>query len=183
MAELSRIKLTSTDPETGDGIEIVVKGIANMPFWKNDLKIKAAIALLDHIDIKDFEDYDAPKSLLEEIKTLHEITTRIKDESPGYRNAIGAEYLIHTNEARLEKENGFFYVESIISNMIIYADGDNDYQPTIVVTSSLKNNVINHSVNWRDASLKMYLEERLSPFIEKAKQQNEEKINVIKGEN
>ena len=35
-------------------LEITIKGEAELKFWKHDLKFKAAIALLETIDRKDF---------------------------------------------------------------------------------------------------------------------------------
>lgn len=40
--------------EDGIALKVSVEGESNMPFWKHDLKLKAVIALLDSVDIKDF---------------------------------------------------------------------------------------------------------------------------------
>lgn len=40
--------------ENGIALKVTVEGESNMPFWKHDLKLKAVIALLDSVDIKDF---------------------------------------------------------------------------------------------------------------------------------
>lgn len=40
--------------ENGVVLKVTVEGETNMPFWKHDLKLKAVLALLDSVDIKDF---------------------------------------------------------------------------------------------------------------------------------
>lgn len=40
--------------ENDIALKVTVEGESNMPFWKHDLKLKAVIALLDSVDIKDF---------------------------------------------------------------------------------------------------------------------------------
>lgn len=40
--------------EGDDKISVTVKGVSEMPFWHHDLKIEAALALLETVDKKDF---------------------------------------------------------------------------------------------------------------------------------
>ncbi|MBM0064945.1 hypothetical protein [Alkalicoccobacillus gibsonii] len=56
MGKIEDLDLTSINPETGETtFSIKVKGESEMPFWKHDLSIKAAIKLLSTVNVKDFE--------------------------------------------------------------------------------------------------------------------------------
>lgn len=63
----------------GEKVSINVKGKTEMPFWEHDLKIKAAIALLNTVDFKDFANenkYDEFEKLMDELrKTVDSISS------------------------------------------------------------------------------------------------------------
>ena len=40
--------------ELGKTIKVTVEGETEIPFWKHDLKLKAAIGLIESVDYKDF---------------------------------------------------------------------------------------------------------------------------------
>jgi hypothetical protein len=68
------IHMQSFDNENEEEcIEVRITGYSKMPFWKHDLKLKAVIALLGTVDIKDYfesEMYEDLEIDLEEIKKL-----------------------------------------------------------------------------------------------------------------
>jgi len=42
--------------ETGETIKVTIEGDSTMPYYNNDLKVKAILTLLNSIDIKDYAD-------------------------------------------------------------------------------------------------------------------------------
>lgn len=51
------ITMSKGDIETGTTeLKITIEGESNMPFWNHDLKVKAILALLNSIDIKDYHE-------------------------------------------------------------------------------------------------------------------------------
>lgn len=53
------ITMASGDTETGlTDLKVTIEGESNMPFWNHDLKVKAILALLESIDIKDYYEND-----------------------------------------------------------------------------------------------------------------------------
>ena len=51
------ITMASGNIETGlTDLKITIEGESNMPFWNHDLKVKAILALLDSIDVKQYHE-------------------------------------------------------------------------------------------------------------------------------
>jgi len=48
------ITLTSSLIETDETLKITIEGDSEMPFWNHDLKVKAAISLINSIDVKHY---------------------------------------------------------------------------------------------------------------------------------
>lgn len=59
-------------------IKISIEGYSDMPFWNHDLKIKAAMALLNMVDRKDFAEYNKDEEFFKYIKELRELIDAIE---------------------------------------------------------------------------------------------------------
>ncbi|WP_280771221.1 hypothetical protein [Salipaludibacillus daqingensis] len=77
MGEFTTFELTEMDPTSGEvTLHIKMEGETNLPVWKHDLKLDAALALLETVDrhhfiecsrIHEFEEY------MEELKDIIEM--------------------------------------------------------------------------------------------------------------
>ena len=57
--------------EEGKTIKVTVEGETEIPFWKHDLKLRAAIGLLNTVDFKDFVNVNKEElyfKLMEELR-------------------------------------------------------------------------------------------------------------------
>lgn len=174
-SRISQIRMTSGDPDNNEDIEIVVKGVANMPFWKHDLKIKAAIALLEYIDDKDFEDYDVPQSLIDSITTLHRITKRLDEDKYSYRHPIKTEVVLEpkANYVPHKTEKDTYLVSSTISNAVSYVDCTEHHRILSVISKIKDGKEESVTIKWKDKIQEQYCGvDRYSNLIENAKNQN-----------
>lgn len=62
--EFRVLKSESTDLQTGETLKVTVEGTTAMPFWKHDLKLQAALELLETVDRKHFMEDDDNYDLL-----------------------------------------------------------------------------------------------------------------------
>ena len=47
--------MTNIDPNKGNSqLKITIEGYSDLPFWNHDLKLEAALCLLESVDIKHF---------------------------------------------------------------------------------------------------------------------------------
>lgn len=65
--EIVKFSNVELDLETGEEMEISVKGPSKVPFWNDDLKANAAISLISTIDLKNF---DNPEDFFEVVESL-----------------------------------------------------------------------------------------------------------------
>lgn len=77
MAEKTVLSMGSFD-EKGNVMNITVEGSSDMPFWKHDLKIEAAMALLDTIDLKDFAEHDMYEKYFKYVHQLKELVEALE---------------------------------------------------------------------------------------------------------
>jgi hypothetical protein len=61
-----------------NSVTVAVQGETEMPFWKHDLKIKAALSLLSTVDKKDYYEDDKHQEFHESIVALRELLDRIE---------------------------------------------------------------------------------------------------------
>jgi hypothetical protein len=54
-------------------VKVTVEGKTDMPFWNHDLKIKAAIALLETIDYKDYCNDGKENEFHQQLEELQEV--------------------------------------------------------------------------------------------------------------
>lgn len=67
--------MLSTQDRDGDPFEVIIEGRTNIPFWRTDLNLNVALALIESVNLKDIRDSQLPfekqreiTDLLEEIK-------------------------------------------------------------------------------------------------------------------
>lgn len=61
----------------GQDLKIKITGRSKMPFWNHDLKLDAAITLLETVDVKDFYESNQEEMFYEKIKELQNILKHI----------------------------------------------------------------------------------------------------------
>ncbi|GAB6422905.1 hypothetical protein bcgnr5372_26850 [Bacillus luti] len=63
--------------ESGD-LKISITGPTKIPFWKHDLKIEAAIALLETVDFKDFAENNEADLFFDKMEELQELLNSLR---------------------------------------------------------------------------------------------------------
>jgi hypothetical protein len=76
--EKFRIEQMSFDNNEDGNIKIQVEGYTKMPFWKHDLKLKAIIALLETVDMKDYAEDGNIEELEQELNKIEDLIKAIK---------------------------------------------------------------------------------------------------------
>ncbi|MCG7317912.1 hypothetical protein [Brevibacillus laterosporus] len=54
MGKIEKINLVTMNPDGKTELKVEVEGYSNMPFWNHDLKLKAALLLIQSTDYKEF---------------------------------------------------------------------------------------------------------------------------------
>ena len=77
-AKLTNFVLEQTGDSLEENLKIEIEGYSNMPFWRHDLKMKAAIALLEAVDYKDFIEVGAYEEYCTYINKLEQLIKSMK---------------------------------------------------------------------------------------------------------
>lgn len=58
MIDLQEVEKRLLFTDGDEQMECVIRGMAAVPFWAHDLKLKIALSLIQSVDIKDFEEQE-----------------------------------------------------------------------------------------------------------------------------
>lgn len=79
MGEKTKFTLESRNTSNGElEVGVTVEGETEMPFWNHDLKIRAAIALLESVDYKDFAEDSKEREFEKYLQELEETINAIR---------------------------------------------------------------------------------------------------------